>query len=128
MAREPILVVDDSPLNLKLVRVILQGEGYDVHTAGDAEEAMRVMRTFRPRVILTDLHLPGEDGLDLTRRLKREPATKDIVILAVTGCVFDGDEARAFAAGCDGYITKPFEVESLKQVIARHLAATAGNS
>jgi two-component system, cell cycle response regulator DivK len=128
MAHEPILVVDDSPLNLKLVRVILQGEGYDVHTAADAEEAMRVMQTFRPRVILTDLRLPGEDGLDLTRRLKSQATTKDIVILAVTGCVLEGDEARALAAGCDGYITKPFDIASLKQVIARHLAKATGKS
>jgi two-component system cell cycle response regulator DivK len=127
MAHEPILIVDDAPLNLKLARVILQSEGYDVHTAADAEEALRLLQTVRPRVILTDLRLPGEDGLDLTRRLKAGAATKDIVILALTGCAQEGDEARALAAGCDGYITKPYDVEVLKQVIAGYLPTATGS-
>jgi two-component system cell cycle response regulator DivK len=122
MAHEPILVVDDSPSNLKLARVVLQGEGYDVQTAVDAEEALRLMQTFRPRVILTDLHLPGTDGLTLTRQLKAQAATRDIVILALTGCVMEDDEARALAAGCDGYIIKPFDIAVLKRVIAGHLS------
>jgi two-component system, cell cycle response regulator DivK len=127
MAHEPILIVDDAPLNLKLARVILQSEGYDVHTAADAEEALRLLQTVRPRVILTDLRLPGEDGLDLTRRLKAGAATKDIVILVLTGCAQEGDEARALAAGCDGYITKPYDVEVLKQVIAGYLPTATGS-
>jgi CheY-like chemotaxis protein len=124
MAHEPILIVDDSPSNLKLARVVLEGEGYDVHTAADAEEALRLMQTLRPRVILTDLRLPGTDGLALTRRLKAQASTKDIAILVVTGCALDGDEARAREAGCDGYITKPFDITLLKRVIAGHLSRT----
>jgi two-component system, cell cycle response regulator DivK len=127
MAHEPILVVDDSPSNLKLARVVLEGEGYDVHTAADAEEALRLVQTLRPSLILTDLRLPGTDGLALTRRLKAQAATKDIVVLLVTGCAMEGDEALALAAGCDGYITKPFDIAVLKRVIAGHLSR-AGRS
>jgi len=128
MARETVLVVDDSPSNLKLLRVILESEGYDVHTAGDAEEALRLVQTVRPRLIVTDIHLPGEGGLDLTRRIKGEPLTRDVVVLAVTGCALKGDESRARAAGCDGYITKPFDIEALKRLIAGLLARAGGKS
>jgi two-component system cell cycle response regulator DivK len=123
MAHEPILVVDDSALSLKLACVILQGEGYDVRTAPNAEEALQLLQTFRPRVVLTDLHLPGKDGLDLTRTIKAGEATQDIIVLALTGCAMEGDEARALAAGCDGYIKKPFDIAALTKVIAGHLAA-----
>ena len=69
MAGEPILIVDDNPLNLKVVRVLLTVEGYDVRTALNADEALAVLRTFHPRLILMDLQLPGMDGLALTRHL-----------------------------------------------------------
>ena len=89
--------------------MLLLGEGYDVRTAGDAEEALAVLATFRPRLILMDLQLPGMDGLELTRRLKADPATRDIVIVALTAYAMKGDEERARAAGCDGYVTKPID-------------------
>lgn len=123
MAGELILVVDDNPMNLKLIRVLLTIEGYDVRTATDAEEALAVLATFRPRLILMDLQLPGMDGLELTRRLKAEPATRDTVILAVTAYAMKGDEQKALDAGCDGYITKPVETRTLPGVIADYLAA-----
>jgi two-component system, cell cycle response regulator DivK len=128
MAHEPILIVDDSALSLKLALVILQGEGYDVRTAPNAEEALQLLQTFRPRVVLTDVRLPGKDGLELTRTIKAGEATRDIVVLALTGCAMVGDEARALAAGCDGYIQKPFDIEALKRVIAGHLSAKGGRS
>lgn len=118
----PILIVDDNPTNLKLARVILRGEGYDVRTAVDAEDALSVLETFRPRLILMDLQLPGMDGLELTRRLKADPATRDIVILAFTAYAMKGDENRALYAGCDGYVTKPIEMQSFLSVLAGHLA------
>jgi two-component system cell cycle response regulator DivK len=126
MSHELILVVDDHAASRKLTRVILQGQGYDVRTAADAEEAMRLLQTFRPRMILTDINLPGQDGLGLTRQLKAEGATKDIVILALTACATRVDQTRALAAGCDGYIAKPIDVEALKQLVAGHLSTTDG--
>lgn len=125
MAGEPILIVDDHPQNLKLARLILAGEGYEVRTAGDAEEALNVLAAFTPRLILMDLQLPGMDGLQLTRQLKSDPATNGIQIVALTAYAMKGDEENAFAAGCDGYITKPIDTESLPRLVAQHLARSS---
>jgi len=119
---EPILIVDDNPANLKLVRVLLRSEGYEVRVAVDAEEALTVLRGFRPRLILMDLQLPGMDGLTLTRRLKADPATDEIAVLALTAYAMKGDEEKAMQAGCDGYITKPIDTRTLPLVVARFLA------
>jgi two-component system, cell cycle response regulator DivK len=113
MAREPILIVDDNPANLKLVRVLLTAEGYEIRTAVDAEQALKVLETFRPRLILMDIQLPGMDGLELTRRLKTDPRTSDILIVALTAYARKGDEERARAAGCDEYIAKPIDTSTL---------------
>src|SRR5438105_15508705 len=109
MAREPILIVDDNPANLKLARISLENEGFEVRVASDGNEALAVLRGFRPRAILMDLQLPGIDGLELTRRLKADPATRDIRILAVTAYAMKRDRERALEAGCDGYIAKPID-------------------
>jgi CheY-like chemotaxis protein len=121
MAEQSILIVDDNPVNLKLIRILLKGEGFDVHTAGDAEEADRVLRELRPRMILMDIQLPGIDGLELTRRLKADPATRDITILGLTAYAMKGDEEKILAAGCDGYIAKPINTRTLPGVIQRYL-------
>lgn len=128
MSEGPILVVDDNPSNLKLVRVLLQAKGYAVTTAADADEALASLRAARPRLILMDLQLPGVDGLELTRRLKADPATRDIPILALTAYAMKGDAAKAAEAGCDGYVTKPVDVEALPGVIAERLAAARGRA
>ncbi|MBI2571809.1 MAG: response regulator [Candidatus Schekmanbacteria bacterium] len=121
MAGEPILIVDDNPINLKLARVLLLTEGYEVRTAADAEEALRVLDEFRPRLILMDLQLPGMDGLELARRLKADPASAQILILAVTAYAMKGDAERALAAGCDDYVAKPIDTVKLPGLISRHL-------
>jgi CheY-like chemotaxis protein len=121
MAGEPILIVDDNAANLRLARMLLAGEGYEVRTAGDAEEALRVLQSFRPRLILMDLQMPGMDGLELTRRLKADPAMRGVLILALTAYAMKGDEEKARAAGCDGYVPKPIDTRALPVLIARHL-------
>ncbi len=123
MAGEPILIVDDNPVNLKLARVTLAIEGYDVRGAAAAEEALVLLASFRPRLILMDLQLPGMDGLTFTRRLKADPATRGIIILALTAYAMKGDEDKARAAGCDDYITKPIDTRTLPRVVAAHLSA-----
>ncbi len=121
MAGEPILIVDDNPINLKLARVLLTNEGYEVKTAPDAEEALKIIETFKPRLILMDIQLPGMDGLELTRRLKNAPETKDILVLALTAYAMKGDDEKAMAAGCDGYITKPIDTQTFPGLIAKIL-------
>lgn len=121
MPGEPILIVDDNPLNLKLTRIVLAGQGYDVRTAMDGKEALALLDTFLPRLILMDVQLPGVDGLELTRRLKASPRTRDVVILALTAYAMKGDAQRAHEAGCDGYIPKPINTRTLPGVIREFL-------
>ena len=122
MAGEPILVVDDNPQNLKLTRVLLAAEGYEVRTAIDAEEALRVLAVFRPRAILMDIQLPGMDGLELTRRLKADPMRRQILVVALTAYAMKGDEAKAMAAGCDYYLSKPIDTDALPVILREQLA------
>jgi CheY-like chemotaxis protein len=117
----PILVVDDNPLNAKLTRLLLSNTGYDVRTAGNAGEALEVLKSFAPRVILMDLQLPDMDGFELTRLLKRDPAFADVVILALTAYAMKGDERRALEAGCDGYVAKPIDTRALPAMIAEYV-------
>ncbi len=128
MGGERILIVDDNVMNLKLARVLLATEGYEVRTATDAGEALDVLKEFRPRLILMDIQLPGMDGLELTRRLKGDPATRDITVLALTAYAMKGDEEKALDAGCDGYIPKPIDTRALPGVVAAYLGGggTAG--
>lgn len=120
MPGAPVLIIDDNQVNLKLIRVLLTAEGFDIRAAADAEEAQEVLKGFRPYVILMDLQLPGIDGLELTRRLREDPATRDIVIVAITAYAMKSDEASALDAGCDGYIAKPVDTRALPGVIARY--------
>jgi CheY-like chemotaxis protein len=122
MPGERILVVDDNAHNLKLARVLLSGEGYDVRTAVDAEEALTMIDAFSPRLILMDLQLPVMDGLELTRRLKEDPKHRDVIIIALTAYAMKGDREKALKAGCDGYISKPIDTEQLPKMVADHLA------
>jgi two-component system, cell cycle response regulator DivK len=124
MAGERVLIVDDNPLNLKLMQVLLRIEGYDVRTSADATEALVAVQTFGPRVILMDVQMPGIDGLELTRRLKADPSTQRILIVALTAYAMIGDETRARAAGCDAYVTKPLDSTAFTAMLAELLAAS----
>lgn len=118
-----ILIVDDNATNLKLVAYLMKANGFDVDTALEADSALAAIRAHRPDVILMDIQLPGIDGLELTRRLKADPETHDIVIVAVTAYAMKGDQDKALAAGCDDYITKPIDTRTLPETIARHIAS-----
>lgn len=121
MAGEPILVVDDNPLSLKLTRVLLAAEGFDVRTASDGRETLAALRGFRPSLILMDLQLPGMDGLELTRRLKADPKTSGIRVVALTASAMTGDDERAVEAGCDGYIAKPIDTRALPAAVRTYV-------
>jgi two-component system cell cycle response regulator DivK len=121
MAGETILVVDDNPQNLRLARMVLRAAGYDVRTAADAEEALIALETYTPALIVMDVQLPGIDGLELTRQLKADPARRGILVLALTAYAMKGDDQKAYAAGCDGYLAKPIDAESLPRAVARLL-------
>ena len=124
---EPILIVDDNAVNSKLLSFLLETRGYDMRVAESAERAIEILTTFTPRLILMDIELPGMDGLTLTRMLRADPATRDIVIIAVTAYAMKGDEERAMAAGCDDYLSKPIDTRTLPATVAKHLAQPGSN-
>jgi CheY-like chemotaxis protein len=119
----PVLIVDDHPANMKLLSFLLLNAGYDVRMAADANEALQVLQNFHPRLILMDIQLPGMDGLELTRKLKADPAFSAVSIVAVTASAMKGDEEKARRAGCDGYVTKPVDTRSILQIVARYAKA-----
>jgi CheY-like chemotaxis protein len=123
MPGESVLIVDDNPVNTKLASLTLRLAGYDVKTAGDAQEALEVLRSFEPALILMDIQMPGMDGLELTRQLKSDPAKRDVRIVAITSYAMKGDEDKALSAGCDGYLPKPIDTRTFADTVAGFLAA-----
>ncbi|MDK9703064.1 MAG: response regulator [Sulfuritalea sp.] len=114
-----ILIVEDNPANLKLATMLLVKAGHGVSQAVDGEAGVRLAQETRPDLVLLDIQMPGIDGLEAIRRLRSNPATAQLKIIAVTALAMKGDEERIRAAGCDGYIAKPFHYrEFLEQVKA----------
>lgn len=126
MSPVPVLVVDDNPTSLKLTTFVLARSNYAIETAVDAKSALERIAIRRPRLILMDLALPGMDGFDLTRRLKADPETREITIVAITAYAMKGDEQRARAAGCDDYVSKPIKPRELAGLVARYASAHYG--
>jgi len=104
-----VLIVDDNATNLRLAASVLEMEGHQVAQAADADEALARLEDTLPDLILMDIALPGMDGLTLTRQLKADPRTRDIPVVALTAFAMKGDEEKALAAGCIGYLTKPID-------------------
>jgi len=117
-----ILVVDDNAMNIDLVSFLLASDAMQVESALDATQASELIAAQHPDLILMDIQLPGVDGLELTRRLKADPATRHIVVVALTAYAMKGDEERMRAAGCDGYIAKPIEVANFAERVRAFLA------
>jgi len=117
MRNEGVLVVDDNPDNLILTKFLLKSQEFEVRTAEDAEQALEALKTYRPLLILMDIQLPGMDGLELTRQLRRDLTWRDVVIVALTAYAMKGDQDNAFAAGCDGYITKPINTRTFAALV-----------
>jgi CheY-like chemotaxis protein len=111
MASELILLVEDNEKNRKLAHDVLVHQGYRVVDAESAEDALRLVREEPPRLILMDIHLPGIDGIEALRRLRDDPATRPIPVMAVTASAMTHDRAKIMAAGFDGYQAKPISVK-----------------
>ncbi|MCW3122690.1 MAG: response regulator [Flavipsychrobacter sp.] len=112
-----IMIVEDNPINLKLARVLLEMDGFEVFACMDAESAQESLKEVRPDVILMDVALPEMDGLELTRILKADEKMKDIKIIALTAFAMKTDKDKVMAAGCDGYITKPIDTRKFTEQI-----------
>lgn len=107
-----ILIVDDNVMNVELLRFVLGEEGFVLESAEFAREAIEKIASFHPDIILMDINLPGMNGLELTQLIKANPVTRHIVIVALTASAMIGDEARMINAGCDGYLSKPINVDT----------------
>jgi two-component system cell cycle response regulator DivK len=116
-----ILYVEDNPENRMLVRRILMAEDFDVIEAGDAYQAMTIIETVLPDLILMDINLPEVDGYTLTAQMKENPKLSQVPIIALTANVMKGDRERILDSGCDGYIQKPIDVDALPDQIRNFL-------
>jgi two-component system cell cycle response regulator DivK len=118
-----VLVADDEPANIDLIRMMLETAGLDVTlvTAADGGEAVLRARDALPDLVLMDLKMPVLDGWEATRRLKADPATSSIPVIALTAQAMPGDREQALAAGCDDYVTKPIDVRALVALLRRRL-------
>ena len=116
-----ILVIEDQEDNRRIIRDLLTANGYTLVEAVTGEEGVAAAEHERPDLILMDIQLPGLDGYEATRRIKSNPALKPIPIIAVTSYALSGDDKKAFAAGCDGYVTKPFSPKMLLAKIREYL-------
>lgn len=123
MAR--ILVVEDSPTSMMLAVAVLEKFGHTVLPAERALAGIETARREQPDLILMDIQMPGMDGIEATRILKADPATRDIPIIALTAFAMNEDIARMLAAGCDAYITKPIRYKEFLAEVETRLKARA---
>lgn len=128
MAGETILIVEDNPANMELATDLLEIAGYTVHQAWNAETGIEMARAERPGLILMDVGLPGMDGLTAAATLRNDAATADINIVVVTAHAMQGDQDKALAIGCAGYITKPIDTRSFTRTVAAFLEKGTGDS
>ncbi len=126
MAAAKILVIEDNPANLELATFLLEVEGHVVLQATTAEEGIALAKAQSPDVIVMDVGLPGMDGLEATRVLRKDPATKDIPVIAATSHAMKGDKEQIMAAGCDDYVAKPLDTRTFAQQVARHVGMRRG--
>lgn len=116
-----ILVIEDHEDNRRIVRDLLTSVGYEIIEAVTGEEGVTAAELYIPDLILMDIQLPGLDGYETTRRIKANPALRHIPIIAVTSYALSGDDIKAYEAGCDGYVSKPFSPRALLAKIRGYL-------
>ena len=124
MANELILIVEDNEKNRKLVRDVLQHKGYKTVEAETAEEGIRLAQESGPALILMDIQLPGMNGMEALGRLRADPKTKKIPVIAVTASAMTHDRKKIMATGFDGYQSKPINVKefllAVREMLDRH--------
>jgi two-component system cell cycle response regulator DivK len=123
--KSTILYVEDNPDNRMLVRRILTAENYKLLEATNAVQAINLLETTTPDLILMDINMPDMDGYTLTTRIRSMPGLERVPILALTANVMRGDKEKTLEAGCDGYIQKPLDVDQLIREIEKFLARRA---
>jgi len=116
-----ILYVEDNKDNRTLVRRVLMAEGYNILEAVDATEALLTLEETIPDLILMDINMPDVDGYTLTRQIKRKPGFENVPIIALTANVMRGDREKSLDAGCDGYIQKPIDIDTICDQLERYL-------
>ena len=120
-----ILVVEDNERNRKLVRTVLEFRGYEVVECDDGEPALELARKHRPVLVLMDIQLPKVNGVEALARLRADPDTKAIPVVAVTASVTPTERERVVAAGFNGYIAKPIEVETFGAMVDKAIGKEA---
>jgi two-component system cell cycle response regulator DivK len=116
-----ILMIEDHEDNRQILRDLLTSKGYDVIEAENGIDGVSAAEAYRPDLILMDIQLPGIDGYEATRRIKANPETWKIPIIAVTSYAMSGDDVKAFEAGCDAYVAKPFSPRDILSKIRGYL-------
>ena len=119
--RGTILYIEDNADNRKLVRRVLEADDYTVDEAPTASAALKYLETGTPSLILMDISMPDMDGYTLTANIKAKPRFAQTPIIAMTATVMRGDRERSLEAGCDGYIQKPIDIDTLTQQIERYI-------
>jgi two-component system cell cycle response regulator DivK len=125
-ATKRILIVEDNELNMKLLRDVLEAYGYTTITTGEGAAALTLARENQPELILMDLQLPDISGFDAVRRLKDDPQTRIIPIVAVTAFAMVGDERKALMSGCDAYVAKPILLRDFLDLVERFIGGAGG--
>ena len=116
-----VLIVEDNDKNLKLVRDILQAKGHATVEAGSAEEGLRIARERLPQLVLMDIQLPGMNGIEALRRLRGDPATRAIPVIAISASVMQQARREILAAGFDGFVEKPISLREFLDTVAKAL-------
>ena len=123
-----ILIVEDDPRSLKMIRMTLRAYGYSLLEATDGEEALKMARSDKPDLIIMDLRLPKVSGLEVTRQLRQMSDFSHIAIIAITAYAMKGDEEKAISAGCDAYLAKPINTRELPKLVTEMLLQRKENS
>ena len=116
-----ILIVDDQPINVKLMHVVLRKNGYTTLEAMDGKQGVEMARAQRPDIILMDKNMPVMDGLEATQVLKGDNTTKDIPIICISSSAMKGDREKILESGCDEYISKPFDIYEILEIVAQYI-------